>query len=142
MKEYKYEYPRPALTVDIIVLRNVCTDPEILLIKRLKSPFKDSWALPGGFVDMDETLEQAALRELKEETGVNDIILNQFKAYSDINRDPRGRTISMVFIGISKIDIEVIAGDDAKEASWFSINNLPQLAFDHTLIIKEAKGIL
>ncbi len=142
MNEYCYKYPRPAVTVDIIVLRNVCSDPELLLIKRLNPPFKDAWAFPGGFVDIDETLEQAAIRELKEETGIEDIILDQFKAYSEIDRDPRGRTISVVFTGIAKYNTHIVAGDDAKEADWFSINALPELAFDHSFILSDAISII
>lgn len=138
MTEYTYKYPRPAVTVDMIVLKNACEDMEILLIQRLKPPFKDKWALPGGFVDMDETLEHAAARELKEETGLTDIILNQFKTYSTVDRDPRGRTISIVFMGIAKINAMINAGDDAKSAQWYKIGSLPTLAFDHNLIIKEA----
>ena len=131
---FTYKYPRPAITVDIIVLRN---STEILLIQRLNEPFKDGWALPGGFVDMDETLENAAVRELEEETGLHGIDLKQFKAYSDINRDPRGRTISVVFSGISNQEYNAVAGDDAKNVQWFDINDLPELAFDHEMIIGE-----
>ena len=138
MRKYSYNYPRPAVTVDIIVLRDVCANPEILLIQRLNPPFQDEWALPGGFVDMDETLEQAADRELAEETGLVDIILTQFKTYSEVDRDPRGRTISVVFIGIAKAETKDKAGDDAKNTQWFSINRLPMLAFDHEKIIGES----
>ena len=141
-KTYKYKYPRPALTVDMIVLKTPCNDGEILLIQRLNPPYKDNWALPGGFVDMDETLEEAASRELKEETGLMNILLNQFKAYSAVNRDPRGRTVSMVFIGIAPPETQVFAGDDAKNAHWFKMNNLPKLAFDHQQIIDDAKEML
>jgi len=138
MKSYTYKYPRPALTVDIIVIRKTNNKKEILLIQRLNSPFKDQWAFPGGFVDMDETLEDAAARELEEETGLSKINLNQFKAYSEPGRDPRGHTISVVFTG-SLTDIsKVKAGDDAKSANWFNIDNLPLLAFDHNKIIGEA----
>ncbi len=138
MKKYSYDYPRPSVTVDIIILRDVCANPEILLIQRLNPPFMDDWALPGGFVDMDETLEQAADRELAEETGLVDILLTQFKTYGDVDRDPRGRTISVVFIGIAKAKTKTKAGDDAKNVQWFSIKNLPPLAFDHKQIIDEA----
>lgn len=138
MTKYTYKYPRPALTVDIIVIRETNQKKEILLIQRLNLPFKDQWALPGGFVDMDETLEQAAVRELEEETGLTDISLKQFKAYSEPGRDPRGHTISVVFTGLLTVDSRVKAGDDAKSASWFNVDNLPLLAFDHSQIIGEA----
>ncbi len=138
MKSYTYKYPRPALTVDIIIARNINSGLEILLIQRLNPPFKDQWALPGGFVDMNETLEQAAARELAEETGLASINLKQFKAYSEPGRDPRGHTISVVFTGLLINNSKVKAGDDAKNANWFNINKLPALAFDHSQIISEA----
>lgn len=137
---HTYKYPRPAVTVDTIIIRNDCEEPELLLIQRLNPPFQNQWALPGGFVDMDETLEEAAARELDEETGIRNIILNQFKAYSTVDRDPRGRTISMVFSGIARKDDEPVAGDDAKNAKWFKLNKLPELAFDHALILSEFKN--
>ena len=132
-----YKYPRPAVTVDIILMRNACEKPEILLIQRLNPPFKDSWAFPGGFVDMDETLEDAATRELHEETGVSGVMLSQFNAYSSIDRDPRGRTISVIFTGIAKAETVIKAGDDAKNARWFYLEDLPDLAFDHNEIITD-----
>lgn len=135
--EYTYSYPRPAVTVDILLIKNACENPEILLIQRLNPPFKDQWALPGGFVDMDENCEEAAERELHEETGITDVILTQFKTYSDVDRDPRGRTISVVFTGIAKSDDVPIAGDDAKNAQWFRMNDLPKLAFDHNIILSD-----
>lgn len=138
MTPHTYKYPRPALTVDMIVTRKVSSGQEILLIQRLNPPFKDQWALPGGFVDMDETLEQAAARELAEETGLEDVDLVQFKAFSTLGRDPRGHTISVIFTGAVSKDSNVSAGDDAKNASWFNTNELPSLAFDHADIIQEA----
>ena len=138
MTKYTYDYPRPSLTVDMIVTRNVSSGIELLLIQRLNPPFKDQWALPGGFVDMDETLEQAAARELAEETGLTDVELKQFKAYSEPGRDPRGHTISVVFIGQVVHNAKAIAGDDAKKVNWFNINKLPLLAFDHDEIVGEA----
>ena len=138
MKKYTYDHPKPALTVDMMVTRNVSSGTEILLIQRLNPPFKDQWALPGGFVNMDETLERAAARELEEETGLADIALKQFKAFSTPGRDPRGHTISVVFTGLVTQDAIAKAGDDAKNACWFNISELPSLAFDHAEIIKEA----
>ena len=129
-----YKYPRAAITVDIILQYN----SKILLIKRANNPFKNQWALPGGFMDMGETLEYAAKRELAEETALNNIYLHQFKTYSEINRDPRHRTISTVFFHISNDTTpDAVAGDDAKEAKWWHINNLPKIAFDHNLIIND-----
>ena len=138
MNEYTYKYPRPALTVDVIITRINNDITELLLIQRFNPPFKDSWAFPGGFVNMDETLEQAAARELEEETGLAEINMKQFKAYSTINRDPRGHTVSVVFIGKTDNNAMIKAGDDAKNAAWFNIMQLPPLAFDHDEIVKEA----
>ena len=132
-KKYYYDYPRAAITVDIIIIK----DNKLLLIKRANNPFKDMWALPGGFMDMDEELETAAKRELLEETGLNVDLISQFKTYSSINRDPRHRTISTVFYYITNEDLSTKAGDDASDVQWFSINDLPVLAFDHKLILEE-----
>lgn len=134
---YCYEYPRPALTVDCIILTEVLNEIKILLIKRKYAPFKDKWAFPGGFVDMDETAEEAAKRELEEETGLiaNDLI--QIHTFSNVNRDPRGRKISVVYYSMQTYEnVKIKAGDDAKEVSWFSINILPELAFDHQEILE------
>jgi len=137
---YSYKYPRPAVTVDIILFTNE-TDPKVLLIERKKPPFQGNWAFPGGFIEPDETLEDAAKRELKEETGMRVNNLEQFKTYSEPNRDPRGRTISTVFY--AKISTSIAqkaqAGDDAAKADWFLLEKLPNLAFDHQKIIDEAK---
>jgi 8-oxo-dGTP diphosphatase len=132
---YTYKYPRPALTVDIAIFREGTDDHEILLIKRKNHPFKGMWALPGGFVDMDETVETAASRELFEETSLSGIHLEQFQVFSEVDRDPRGRTISVVFMGLLNDDQEAKAKDDAKEARWFDLEKLPELAFDHRKII-------
>lgn len=134
---FTYEYPRPAVTTDVLV---VTREPQIrlLLIQRGNQPFIGKWALPGGFVDMDEDLPQAALRELREETGIVDVDIVQFKTYGGIKRDPRHRTISVVYTAV--IDEPVLAHgmDDAADARWFELDNLPDLAFDHQLIIEEA----
>jgi len=133
---FTYKYPRPALTVDTVIFRKN-EQKEVLLIQRLNEPFKDLWAFPGGFVDMDETVEDAASRELFEETSLSGIVLKQFYTYSAIHRDPRHRTVSVVFVGKAKSDAEPNAGDDAKNAQWFSLNDLPALAFDHAEILKD-----
>lgn len=134
---YVYNYPRPALTVDTLVLAGENEAEKILLIRRGKEPFKDLWALPGGFVNMDETLEQAAIRELVEETGIKLKSPEQFRVFDAIDRDPRHRTISVVFYAIIPAILPVKGGDDASEAAWFSLAELPPLAFDHAEIISE-----
>lgn len=140
---YTYKYPRPAVTVDIILFTNEDT-PSVLLIKRKNEPFRNKWAFPGGFLDMDETLENAAQRELQEETHLKNTNLKQFKTYSEVNRDPRGRTISTVFWAIiNKAEIsKAQPGDDASATKWFPINKLPELAFDHNIIISEFKSFI
>jgi 8-oxo-dGTP diphosphatase len=136
---FTYKYPRPALTVDAVVFRE-SDQKEVLLIQRSNEPFKDLWAFPGGFVDMDETVEDAAERELLEETSLNGITLKQFYTYSAIHRDPRHRTVSVVFVGNAKSGAEPKAGDDAKNARWFRLDNLPALAFDHAEILNDILG--
>jgi len=135
---YTYKYPRPAVTVDMLVFKTDKGRTQLLLIRRNRNPFQGFWAIPGGFMDMDETLEMAAQRELKEETGLQDIVLEQLKAYSAINRDPRHRTISVAFTGFLTDNQSVKAGDDAQNAQWFPIHNLPPLAFDHARIVADA----
>jgi 8-oxo-dGTP diphosphatase len=136
---YTYEYPRPMVTVDMIVHRkNKANQPEVLLIERGKEPYQGMWALPGGFVDMDEDLEDAAHRELMEETGIKVELFSQFSTYGKPGRDPRGRTVSIVFMTDIKDENPVLkAGDDASNARWFSMQALPELAFDHTHILEE-----
>ena len=135
---YCYDYPRLMLTVDIALINKKSNEVFILLIKRANEPYKDLWALPGGFVDMDETLIDAAKRELFEETGIAETDLKQFYTYGDLNRDPRGRTVSVVYYAfVNQNNTNAVAGDDAAETNWFSLKNLPQLAFDHQKIINE-----
>jgi 8-oxo-dGTP diphosphatase len=135
-----YDYPRPAVTADIIVLRKDNNLHFVLLIERKQSPFEGMWALPGGFLNMDETLEEAALRELQEETGITGIKLEQFYTFSKVNRDPRHRTITTVFIGYTDDHISPVAGDDAAKAQWFALDKLPQLAFDHGMVMEMVKA--
>jgi len=133
---YTYHYPRPAVTVDCLVYRQESNSREILLIKRKDEPYKGKWALPGGFLEMNETLHDAAVRELREETGLSIPVLEQFHTFDAVDRDPRHRTISTVFIGQpGKGSGTVKASSDASEAKWFSLINLPGLAFDHSEII-------
>jgi 8-oxo-dGTP diphosphatase len=136
---YTYEYPRPAVTVDALVFRKTGTDVEILLIKRGNPPFKEMWAVPGGFIDMDETPETAASRELQEETGITGIDLYQYHTYGAVNRDPRHRTISIAYAGMIGNGLQQAkGGDDAAAAAWFSVNGLPLLAFDHKEVVSDA----
>lgn len=112
---------------------------QVLLIKRKHGPYEGKWAFPGGFVDMEETVEEAVGRELKEETGLTDIQLRQFYTFSAIDRDPRGRTVSVVFYGFDKNKNQEVKGDDdAASARWHYLNQLPELAFDHQKIIHKA----
>ena len=128
----------PSVTADCIITRQVHGKEELLLIKRLRDPFRNKWALPGGFVEIEEDLLEGAERELYEETGITDINLQQFRTFGKPGRDPRGRTISVVYYGsFQNHTSQVEAGDDAAEAQWFDIRNLPSLAFDHQHIIDE-----
>lgn len=135
---YSYSHPRPMVTTDIVVLRHGTDGPEILLIQRANEPFRGAWALPGGFVDEHEDLEAAALRELQEETGLTGLTLKQLCAVGTPGRDPRGHTISVVYVAACPTHrSEAIAGDDAAAARWYSINALPELAFDHAAILAD-----
>ncbi|PLX02534.1 MAG: NUDIX hydrolase [Marinilabiliales bacterium] len=131
---YTYKYPRPALTVDAIVFNN---NSQVLLIQRSSQPFKHLWAFPGGFVDENETVETAVYRELEEETRIQDVELKQFHTYSEPDRDPRHRTVTVAFVGKVLKTTKPVAGDDAKNAKWFKINDLPPLAFDHSRILDD-----
>ncbi len=135
---YSYKYPRPAVTVDMLVFKKTNNGLQLLLIQRDREPFQGFWAIPGGFMDMDETLEEAANRELAEETGLQNIAMEQLKVYSSLYRDPRHRTVSVAFVGFLTDEQQIKAGDDARQAQWFSINQLPSLAFDHAQIIADA----
>jgi len=124
------------VTVDAVVFRKNGSGTEVLLIKRGRYPYEGMWALPGGFVDMEETLEDAIVRELEEETGLKGVELIQLHAYSEIHRDPRGRNISITFYGVAdSINTSVTGGDDAADARWFPVDILPALAFDHEKVI-------
>lgn len=125
------------VTVDIVVFREKNTQKEILLIQRKNEPFKNQWALPGGFVDNDEDLETAAKRELQEETCVVASNLQQVKAYGNPYRDPRGYMVSVAYFTTVDSDTNAIAADDAKALQWFAVENLPDLAFDHQTIIED-----
>jgi 8-oxo-dGTP diphosphatase len=135
--EYTYKYPRPAVTADCVVINNEPL-PKVLLIQRGADPYKGAWAFPGGFMNMDETTEQCAIRELEEETSLKVSNLHQIGAYSKIDRDPRGRTITVAYLAIVDSPAPVKGQDDAAKAEWFPITDLPHLAFDHYDIMKDA----
>ncbi|MCH5247316.1 MAG: NUDIX hydrolase [Muribaculaceae bacterium] len=132
-----YEYPHPAVTADCIVYNRDNGVLKVLLIKRGNEPYKDYWAFPGGFMNIDESAEDAALRELKEETGLVVNEIRQLKAYSTPGRDPRERVVTITFISECEI-VDVKGDDDAAEARWFQIDHIPPLAFDHELMLKDA----
>ena len=131
-----YDYPRPAVTVDIVILSGEV--PDVLLIQRKHPPFEGYWALPGGFIEMEESLEVSALRELEEETGVTNVPLTEVGAFGDPLRDPRGRVITIAYAAVVEKPLNIKAGSDASEASWFPSTELPRLAFDHSQIIRKA----
>ena len=136
---YSYKYPRPSVTVDCVIFLREPENTKVLLIKRKKYPFKDKWAFPGGFIEMDEDLENSAERELEEETGLKNINLSQFITAGTPGRDPRGRTISVIFVGFTdKDNCFIIPNDDASEGKWVPFDNIPVLAFDHNEILKRA----
>lgn len=136
---YHYRYPRGALTVDCVVFGLDEDDLKVLLIERDQAPFEGKWALPGGFVRLDETLEAAALRELGEETGLSRLYLEQLHAFSRVDRDPRERVVSVAFYSLVKLgDHRVQAATDARDAAWFPVHDVPTLAFDHEEILEVA----
>ncbi|MFN3554570.1 MAG: NUDIX domain-containing protein [Bacteroidales bacterium] len=136
---FTYPYPRPAVTTDAVIFNlRKNEDLHILLIQRKNDPFKGQWALPGGFLDMDETLEQCVAREVEEETGLKGVKFYQLEAFSDPDRDPRHRTISVAFWGFCKKEPVIQPNSDAVNAAWFDLNHLPEVAFDHDKIIKKA----
>ncbi|MEI6065223.1 MAG: NUDIX domain-containing protein [Pseudanabaena sp. ELA748] len=137
---HTYKHPRPALTVDCIVFGvDAQQELKVMLIQRDIPPFEGHWAIPGGFVHMDETLEQAALRELQEETGIHDVFLEQLYTFGDLERDPRDRTITVAYYAlINLVEQEIKATTDARAANWFRISEIPKLAFDHDQILQTA----
>lgn len=141
--KYIYEWPRPMVTVDSVIFRVMKKEAEVLLIKRRNEPFKGCWSLPGGFIEMNEELEDAAGRELKEEAGISGVRLEQMRTYGTVGRDPCGRLISVVFWGIVKGQKRIKAGDDAADVKWFSVRKLPKkMGFDHREIIGYSAGKL
>lgn len=137
---YTYKYPHPAVTADCVVFGFDGKMLHLLLIERGLEPYKGSWALPGGFMKIDESIEECARRELSEETGVTDVFLEQFHVFSSVHRDPRERVMTVAFLAlVRKSEYRLIAGDDASQARWFDVDELPPLAFDHPEIITAAR---
>ena len=134
---YTYKYPRPAVTTDCVVFTKE-EEPKVLLIQRGNEPYKGCWAFPGGFMNMEETAEECAVRELKEETGLTVNQIRQIGAYSKVDRDPRGRTVSIAYLAIVDTPTAVSGMDDAAKAAWFPLASLPDLAFDHQDIMADA----
>ena len=140
MVGFTYEYPHPAVTVDVVVFTVREGTLEVLLVKRANWPHTGKWAIPGGFVEIDESLKRAALRELREETGVKAAYLEQLGAFGHPDRDPRERVITVAYIAPLPIDqLTLQAGSDAKDARLFDVEALPELAFDHDKILRRAR---
>jgi 8-oxo-dGTP diphosphatase len=137
---YTYAYPRPAITVDIVVFTLQDNRLSVLLVQRGQAPYQGCWALPGGFVETEETLEDAAQRELEEETGLQQSFLEQLYTYGDPQRDPRGRVITVAYFALipAKTPLRPPVGDEIRQAQWFPVDELPALAFDHATIIAYA----
>jgi 8-oxo-dGTP diphosphatase len=134
-----YEFARPALTVDVVVFALDEHDLQVMLIERDLAPFAGDWALPGGFVRVEETLDDAAARELAEETGLHDIFLEQLYTFGAVKRDPRERVVTVAYFALVNLTgHDVKASTDARNAAWFSVNDLPKLAFDHQQILDAA----
>jgi 8-oxo-dGTP diphosphatase len=133
------DYARLSLTADVIIFTLRGDDLQVLLVKRKHPPFERMWAIPGGFVAPDESLEETALRELEEETGVRDVYLEQLYTFGDVDRDPRGRVVTVAYFAlVPAADIDPQAGSDAAETHWWSVYGLPDLAFDHADIVSYA----
>ena len=138
---YTYDYPRPAVTADSVVFCNGSDGLSVLLIERANDPFKGCWAFPGGFMDMEENAEDCAKRELMEGTGMEVRSLEYIGTFSEVNRDPRGRTITIAYYAVVEKS-DVIGADDASRAKWFPIDSIPSLAFDHEEILRAALKVL
>lgn len=136
---HTYEYPRGALTVDCVVFGIDDENLKIMLIQRGLPPFEGKWALPGGFVHVDESLDEAARRELQEETGLKNVFLEQLYTFGAVDRDPRERVVSVAYYALVKLsDHQVKAATDARDAAWFDVHDIPTLAFDHEGILQAA----
>lgn len=136
-KKYCSKYPHPAVITDCVIFGFDGSDLNVLLVERGIEPFKGRWAFPGGFLNPQESAEEGAMRELREETGLESAYMEQFHTYSYPFRDPRERVITIAYFALVKIQ-EVKGGDDAADARWFPVRNVPQLAFDHDMILRDA----
>ncbi len=139
---YSYKYPHPAVTADSIVFARDSQDLKVLLIQRKREPYQGSWAFPGGFMNIDESAEDAARRELQEETGLKADVMAQVGAWTAVDRDPRERVITIAYYTLLPHPAAVTASDDANQAQWFSLSALPPLAFDHADILHRAITLL
>ncbi len=137
MLKYSYQYPHPAVTTDCVIFGFDGVSIKVLLVQRGIDPFKGFWAFPGGFMKIDETAEECALRELEEETGLKHASVEQFHTFTAVGRDPRERVITIAFYALVKIS-QVKGGDDAANARWFAYDEIPGLAFDHDRILRMA----
>lgn len=140
-KKIVYDYPHPAVTTDCVIFGFDDSNLKVLLIERGIEPFKGKWALPGGFLKMDETAEEGALRELEEETGLTNAYIRQFHTFTEPGRDPRERVITIAHYALVRLQ-EVKGGDDAAQARWFAMDEIPPLAFDHDRILRLAQKML
>lgn len=138
---YCYKYPHPSVTADCVIFGFDGVSIKVLLIQRGIEPYKGKWAFPGGFMQIDETVEECARRELEEETGLKNASVEQFYTFSDVNRDPRERVITVAHYALVRLS-EVNGGDDAASAQWFAENEIPSLAFDHDRILRMARNCL
>ena len=136
-QNFCYKYPHPAVTADCVIFGFDGVGIKVLLIQRGIEPYKGKWAFPGGFMNIDETVEECAKRELKEETGLKTTSVEQFYTFTDVNRDPRERVITVAHYALVRLE-EVKGGDDARSAQWFAMNEIPSLAFDHDRILRIA----
>lgn len=139
MKSYCYEYPHPAVATDVALFAVNNKQLTLLLIQRKHDPYQGKWALPGGYLEIDEDLEAGALRELQEETGIQDVSIKQLHAFGQPDRDPRERVITVVYYGLVADNVRAEAASDAQAADWFPLSALPPLAFDHDKIINIAQ---
>ena len=140
-KVYSYQYPHPSVTTDCVIFGFDGSKLKVLLIERGIEPFKGKWAFPGGFLKMDESAEEGALRELREETGLTGAYIRQFHAFTAPDRDPRERVITIAYYALVRLQ-DVRGGDDAAKAQWFSLDEVPALAFDHDQILRMAERSL